>query len=133
MTKDRVIFDDYNSTIAIGNMLLGQLIANYPIAPRTGVVYPSVRSRLASNTTTYNVAIEPPTFDQNYLITESIVYILTFENTHYQINPVNKGTVEENGEILWRFSYDEMKNRVEKGLWEDGFFNASIVKCAANL
>lgn len=133
ITKQVAHGDEYNATIAIGDMLLRKTVSNSPNHKYTGAIYPSVKSRIASNTTTYNFAMEPHVFDENYRITESIVYILTNEGTNYQINPINKGDVRATGEINWKFSFDEMKKRVSDGLWFDDYVNPSITACAENL
>ncbi|MEK6291714.1 MAG: RES domain-containing protein [Paraburkholderia tropica] len=133
ITKHVAHSDEYNATIAIGDMLLRKTVHNSPNQKYTGAIYPSVKSRIASNTTTYNFAMEPHVFDENYRITESTVYILTNEKTNYQINPINKGDVQATGEINWKFSFDEMKRRVSDGLWFDDYVNPSITACAESL
>ncbi|CAB3778597.1 RES domain-containing protein [Paraburkholderia caffeinilytica] len=133
ITRQRVEFDDYNCTIALGDMLLRKPIANYSASPYSGVAYPSVRSAISSNTTTYNLAMTPEVFDKNYMIVECSVYVLTHDVDHYQLNEVNRGKVLSDGKIDWLFGHAEMTNRTARGLWADGYVNPNLALSAPDI
>lgn len=84
-----------------------------------GIAYASVEARFIASHLTYNVAMQPSFFDQNYQFAETFVYGLTLEETHYQLNPVNHATADATGALNWRFSYDEMVTRLTSGILLD--------------
>ena len=116
ITKQVEINEDYNSTIALAHFFLKtDLKGNNQISPRSGLIYPSVQGiKGVSNTTTYNIALSPEIFDNYYSIRECYVYFLSNEQTHYQLNEINKGFIQENGAINWEHNYQAMKARARE-------------------
>lgn len=84
-----------------------------------GIAYASVEARFIASHLTYNVAMLPSFFHQYYQLAETLVYGLTLEETHYQLNPVNHATADATGVLNWRFSYDEMVARLASGILLD--------------
>jgi hypothetical protein len=108
---------EYNSTIAIAHLILNQPVKNYKLGRLAGVVYPSVKSKTMTNVRTNNVAIPPGIFDLCFVIEKVNVYCLTYENTHYQLNEVNRVIqINSDGTLKWFYDFDEMKDRISKGL-----------------
>jgi hypothetical protein len=117
VTKEGLSGDTYNTSIAIGKFFLRQSIKmGDEKLIQGGVAYPSIESKRVSNATTYNIAMTPTFFDHHYCIEESFIYVLTNEKSHYQLNPINYGTADEAENIVWKYSFEEMKDRVSKGL-----------------
>jgi hypothetical protein len=80
-----------------------------------------VQSKKVSSVTTYNIAIPPEVFDLYFTIVKVSVYCLTIEPSHYQLNEVNKvSEINNNGTIKWLYDFDEMKDRISRGLCADG-------------
>lgn len=69
----------------------------------------------------------PEYFHNYYSFEESILYVLTNELSYYQLNPINKGWVNGNREILWKYDFEETKVRVSKGLLYDGTIHKGII------
>jgi hypothetical protein len=120
ITKNVKSRDEYNSTIALAHQFLGQRVLNGDERWCAGIAYPSVESIRIASSTMYNVAMTPEDFDAHYSIKESCVYCLTFENTHYELNRLNRGSVGIDGKVSWQYTYDEMKERVSRGQLADG-------------
>lgn len=107
--------DDYNSTIAMSNHFLKTRFKEELASG--GIVYPSVESSKISNVTTYNVAILPKVFDEQFEITGAKMYCLTNEESHYQLNALNETIdIDDSGVLSWRFTQGEMFERITQGL-----------------
>jgi hypothetical protein len=107
---------EYNSTIAIAHLFLRKPVLNCMQGRLSGIIYPSVESKKMSNKTTYNVAIYPDIFDSCFIIENVSAYCLTFEQTHYQLNEVNRVILINNdGTLKWLYDFNEMKERISKG------------------
>ena len=113
ITKQTEINDDYNSTISLAHFFLKTNIkGDDKVSSRSGLIYPSVQGiKGVSNTTTFNVALSPEIFDAYYSIRECYVYFLSNEQSHYQLNEINKGIIQEDGFINWEYDYQGMKTR----------------------
>ena len=121
LTKRAVTADDYNLTILLGKHYLGKaILAGDTDLGSGGLAYPSVEARFISNTTTFNLAMTPDFFEKFYEFKETFVYVLTHENTHYQLNPINSATAREDGSLEWRYDFATMKARVSEGQLLDG-------------
>lgn len=96
-----------------------------------GIAYASVESRLISSHLTYNCAMKPVFFDQNYNFSETYVYGLTLEKNHYQLNPVNHATSGTSGNLNWRYSYQEMVERLSRGVLLDDKICAGMAAAIA--
>lgn len=123
----------YNGSIAIANRFFGVSLLNYAGSDRLGIVYPSVHGRKISNVTTYNLAMLPPTFDENYAITQVDVYSLTYEASNNQLvlSLLNTGAVSGNGTVDWQYCHEEMRRRTEAGIFGLGIKNDQIQGIAA--
>lgn len=107
---------EYNSTIAIANHFLRKNLISEKGKQKLGVIYPSVEGSKICNQRTYNVAMLPEVFDRNFKIVGATVYILSREKNHIQLNDVNiVNSVNEDGGLNWRYSYEEMVDRIRKG------------------
>lgn len=120
--------DEYNSTIAIGRQFLNTKLVGYGRDEYMCVAYPSVESSKISNKTTFNIAIKPDVFDKNFQITEATVYCLTNEVNHYQLNDLNKTERIENGCLVWKYSFEEMNERISRGMLYDGNICENIIE-----
>lgn len=108
--------DDYNSTIALAHHFLKTPIKQIEVlSPNlsryAGLAYPSVQGKMISNVTTYNIAMLPEVFDENYFFKETTLYALTNEETHYQLNPLSEGNIDEQGNVHWQHTFNEIKER----------------------
>jgi hypothetical protein len=109
----------YDLSIMLARQFFGTGI-DMPQGKRyAGIAYASVEARFIASHLTYNVAMQPSFFDQNYQLAETFVYGLTLEETHYQLNPVNHAKADGTGALNWRFSYDEMVTRLTSGILLD--------------
>ena len=112
--------DEYNVTIAIGNHMLISPVKMYEeTLPQLALAYPSVEAIKNRTTQTYNIAMLPKVFDDHYEMEEAFVYVLTLEDTHYQLNPLNRASCNSRGELIWQFNFEEMKVRLVRGLTYD--------------
>jgi hypothetical protein len=107
---------EYNSTIAIAHLFLKKPALNCMQGRISGIIYPSVESKKMSNKTTYNIAIPPEIFDSCFIIENVSAYCLTYEQTHYQLNEVNRVILINNdGTLKWLYDFNKMKERISKG------------------
>jgi hypothetical protein len=117
ITKKAVSEDDYDLTI-----LIAEHFMNHDIrmpdgnVVHGGIVYSSVQSLFVSNTTTRNIAMTPALYHGNYSIEETFVYVLTNEPEHYQLTPVNRATVDDDGTLVWEYTFEKMKERTSQGV-----------------
>lgn len=119
--------EDYNSTIALGRFFLKTGLYDGKTNQGSCLIYPSVAGSQISNQKTYNVAILPKIFESNFQVVEAIVYCLSNEGTHYQLNPLNKTvSISKFGDFNWKFNVEIMKNRISKGLLLDDKICESI-------
>lgn len=119
MTKEAKSADDYNMSIALSHHVFQKNIiqAGAGIGKMAGFVYPSVQGRKTSNVTTYNVAFSPFDFDQSYRLVEATVYCLTSVDDHIELTDVNRSSrPRKDGSIEWRYTFEEMCNRMSRGL-----------------
>jgi hypothetical protein len=112
---------DYNCTIATGNFFMSRPVQNNGIidvssSHMAGITYPSVKSRLLSNQTTYNYAIEPRFSDTHFKVKDVTVYCLTDEGDSYVFYDLNKAVCTDGGGIKWSFNFEQMRRRVLAGL-----------------
>lgn len=128
ITKKVESKDEYDVSILIGkHYLSSRLMIEKEKFLYAGIAYPSVESKIISNKTTYNLVMMPNFFHEYYVIEESTIYVLTNEFSHYQLNPINKGTLSQDGRILWTYDFEKMKARVSQGLLYDGTYHKSII------
>lgn len=114
--------EKYNFTIAVSRYFLEtnpKEIQNGQKAPsdfRFGVIYPSTHLGTISNKITYNIAMLPQVFDDNYHIDEASTYVAVHDKNDNDITlfELNKGLVTDD-EIKWQFTFEEMKNRALNG------------------
>ena len=92
----------------------------------TGLAYASVEASYIANQPTYNIALTPTLYARHCKFRGATTYCLTFEGTHYQLNPVNQATSGDNGELAWRFTLEEMTVRIREGLLDDGKYCESL-------
>lgn len=104
---------EYNSTIAIGHHFLRTTFSSDTVQKNLILCYPSAVGKEICNTTTYNLAMRPETFDSNFKIIEAIVYSLSNEQTEYVLNPYNIANIEENGNLIWKYNYKEMLEKIK--------------------
>jgi len=121
--------EGYNSTIAIAKFFMHKEIVGYPGEKFGGIVYPSVPGKKTSNTTTFNVAMQPGGFDRHFRISSAQVYCLTSEPDCYCLQSLNTGEIQQNGSIVWRLTYEEMINRALRGINVEGSFSPHL-SCA---
>lgn len=110
----------YDLSIMLARQFFGLAIDMPQGKGYAGIAYASVEARFIASHLTYNVAMRPSFFDENYQFVETFVYGLTLEKTHYQLNPANHATADPTGALNWRFSYDEMATRLASGILLDG-------------
>jgi RES domain. len=117
---------EYDLTISLGDFYLKKKIINADEKSSTLIVYPSANSKIPCNQSTYNLVMQPHVFEKMYKFIEVYLYLLTFETTHYQLNPVNHGKLDCNDKIQWTFDHETMVSRVKKGLWYNDHESESI-------
>ena len=110
--------DEYNLTIALSNCIIGaEINTNITNFNRNlCIAYPSVESKKITNTTTYNVAMKPSTFDNNFKIVKAEVCFIVNRNSHYEILILNKTKEIIDKELIWDYDSNEMNQRIQNGL-----------------
>lgn len=119
----------YNASIAIANHFFKVSLLQYADSGRSlvsfagsnypGLIYPSVHGQKICNVTTYNLAMLPRTFDENYKIIQTDIYTLTHEpvGNLLVLASINTGIVDTSGMIEWQYTHGEMKGRTETGIF----------------
>lgn len=127
----------YNSTIAISNHFMNlklasrldiEIIKSRPLASSIGLIYPSVQSKLVSNKTTQNIAMNPSLFDGNYIIFEVDTYCMILHPDALILNPLNNAVIFNDGSLNWKFTFSEMIDRASKGLNLHGHHDERLKK-----
>lgn len=119
---------EYNPTIALAHLFLNDPVINCKMGKMAGIIYPSSKSKNMSNKVTYNIAIQPEIFDSCYIFGEIYVYCMTHEKNHpqikesfWQMTGVNKVvSISTDGTLNWLYNFEEMKDRISKGLIVEG-------------
>jgi len=128
LTKTVNDHNEYNSTIALAHLFLDDPVINTKMGKMAGIIYPSAKSKIVSNKVTYNIAIQTDIFDSCFKFEEIYVYTMTLETHHpqvkekfWQMTGVNKvRKINDDGSLEWLFDFEEMKDRVSKGLIVEG-------------
>lgn len=126
---------EYKRTISIANIVFNRKIIGGGKDVMPGIVYPSVESARIANKTTINVALSPSAYEASCRFVESVVYCLTNEGNHYQLNPVNRtiSNPAEADRLLWRYSEEDMRSRLARGVLENGEYFASVERAFREL
>lgn len=132
MTRPASGVDCYNGAIAFANHFFRVNLTWSDGSDRVGLVYPSAHGQKICNVATYNIAMLPHTFDENYRITETAIYSLIHNPTlnALVLTPLNTGTVGAGGIISWQCSHQEMRQRTEVGIFGLDVTNEYIKRVA---
>jgi hypothetical protein len=107
---------DYDITRAIGDFFFNKTIEGELKYNNMCMAYSSVKGRDVSNTTTYNIAMLPSVFDDNFEFEYVSLYTLSLNQDTIHLHELNRGELEVNGEIRWMFDIESMLTRVSSGL-----------------
>lgn len=138
VTRPALSTNCYNASIAIANHFFKVSLVqrsdsdcsfvSFDGSDRPGLIYPSVHGQKICNVTTYNLAMLPRTFDENYQIIQTDIYSLTHEPVENLVvlASINTGIVDASGMVEWQYTHGEMQRRTEAGVFGQDIYEERL-------
>ena len=101
----------YNFTIALCKHFLANIKSPDGSDFPSGLIYTSAYDD-KSNRNLHNVAVKPNVFDEHFKVIEATYQVMIYDNNTDSINikNLNKGSIDNEGNVSWNLNYEEMMN-----------------------